>query len=108
MTPKSGRSLIRSGCLQSWRCKGHKNTPVRLPIAGGWAGASDSYFSVGQEVHLSGSRDCQDELKPEASLAWVLARIQDHPVNCIQDLLPWAYQDKIIAQDAEAEGKEAA
>ncbi len=28
-------------------------------------------------------------------LAWVLERIQDHPANRMQDLLPWAYQEMI-------------
>jgi transposase len=40
-----------------------------------------------------------NKVKPEAWLAWVLERIQDHPVNRINDLMPWAYQDMIEAQD---------
>jgi len=31
-------------------------------------------------------------VNPEAWLAWVLERIQDHPVNRINELLPWEYQ----------------
>ena len=30
-----------------------------------------------------------NEVNPEAWLAWVLERIQDHPVNRIAELLPW-------------------
>ena len=37
-----------------------------------------------------------------------LERIQDHSANCINDLMPWAYQDMINARDAEAEAKDAA
>ena len=37
-------------------------------------------------------------VNPEAWLAWVLERIQDHPVNRIHELLPWAYQAMIEAQ----------
>ena len=48
-----------------------------------------------------------NKVNPEAWLAWVLERIQDHPVNRIHDLLPWAYQDMINARDAEAEAKDA-
>ena len=40
-----------------------------------------------------------NNVNPEAWLAWVLERIQDHPVNRIHDLLPWAYQDMIDARD---------
>jgi transposase len=38
----------------------------------------------------------------------VLERIQDHPANRINDLMPWAYQDMINAQNTEAEAKAAA
>ena len=45
-----------------------------------------------------------NEVNPEAWLAWVLERIQDHPVNHIAELLLWAYQDMIdtAKRDAEA------
>lgn len=43
-----------------------------------------------------------NNVNPEAWLAWVLERIQDHPANRIHDLLPWAYQDMIEAQDESA------
>ena len=49
-----------------------------------------------------------NKVNPEAWLAWVLERIQDHPANRINDLMPWAYQDMIDAQNAEAEAKDAA
>ena len=49
-----------------------------------------------------------NKVNPEAWLAWVLERIQDHPANRMQDLLPWAYQEMIEAKNAEAEAKDAA
>ena len=49
-----------------------------------------------------------NKVNPEAWLAWVLGRIQDHPVNRIAELLPWAYQDMIDAKNAEAEAIDAA
>ena len=48
------------------------------------------------------------KVNPEAWVAWELERIQDHPANRIDDLMPWAYQDMIDAQNAEAEAKDAA
>jgi transposase len=42
-------------------------------------------------------------VNPEAWLAWVLERIQDHPVNRIDDLLPWVYRVIVDARKAEAE-----
>ena len=41
-------------------------------------------------------------IDPQAWLAWVLERIQDHPANRMQDLLPWAYQKMIEGRDVEA------
>jgi hypothetical protein len=49
-----------------------------------------------------------NKVNPEAWLAWRLERIQDHPANRINDLMPWAYQDIINAKNAEAEAKDAA
>ena len=49
-----------------------------------------------------------NKVNPEAWLAWVLGRIQDHPANRINDLMPWAYQDMINARNAEAEANDAA
>jgi transposase len=49
-----------------------------------------------------------NKVNPEAWLAWVLERIQDHPANRINDLMPWAYQAMINARNAEAEAKNAA
>jgi transposase len=43
-----------------------------------------------------------NKANPEAWLAWVLERIQDHPANRINDLMPCAYQDMINAQNTEA------
>ena len=43
-----------------------------------------------------------NKVNPEAWLAWVLERIQDHPANRINDLMPWAYQDMIDAQEQSA------
>ncbi|MBT5929667.1 MAG: transposase domain-containing protein, partial [Rhodobacteraceae bacterium] len=49
-----------------------------------------------------------NKVNPEGWLAWVLKRIEDHPANRINDLMPWAFQDVINAQNAEAEAKDAA
>lgn len=49
-----------------------------------------------------------NKVNPEAGLAWVLERIQDHPANRINDLMPWAYQDMINAKNAEVEVIDAA
>ena len=46
-----------------------------------------------------------NKVNPEAWLAWVLERIQDHPANRMGDLMPWAYQDMIDAADREAEAE---
>ena len=46
-------------------------------------------------------------VNPEAWLAWVLERIQDHPVNRMHDLLPWAYQDMIDTAERDAEAANA-
>jgi transposase len=43
-----------------------------------------------------------NKVNPEAWLAWVLERIQDHSANRMQDLLPWAYQEMIEAQEQSA------
>ncbi len=39
-------------------------------------------------------------VNPEAWLAWVLQRIQDHPANRMNDLMPWAYQAMIDTEVA--------
>jgi transposase len=39
-----------------------------------------------------------NKVNPEAWLAWVLTKIQDHPVNRMDELLPWAYQAMIDEQ----------
>ena len=43
-----------------------------------------------------------NRVNSEAWLAWVLERIQDHPVNRIGELMPWAYQAMVEEQKAEA------
>ena len=48
-----------------------------------------------------------NEVNPEAWLAWVLERIQDHPVNHIAELRPWAYQDMIDTAERDAEAANA-
>ncbi len=47
-------------------------------------------------------------VNPEAWLAWVLERIQDHPVSHINELMPWEYQAIVDARKAEAEARNAA
>lgn len=49
-----------------------------------------------------------NNVNPEAWLAWVLERIQDHPAKRMHDLMPWAYQEMIDAQGVEAEAQDAA
>ncbi len=44
-----------------------------------------------------------NDVNTEAWLAWVLERIQDHPVNRITELLPWNYQAMVVAQGTVAE-----
>jgi len=41
-----------------------------------------------------------NKVNPEAWLTWVLERIQDHPANRINDLMPWAYQDTFVVLSA--------
>ena len=48
-----------------------------------------------------------NEVNPEAWLAWVLERIQNHPANRIKDLMPWAYQDMIDTAERDAEAANA-
>jgi len=48
-----------------------------------------------------------NEVNPEASLASVLERTQDHPVNRIAELRPWAYQDMIDTAERDAEAANA-
>jgi len=49
-----------------------------------------------------------NRINPEAWLAWVLERIQDHPANRICELMPWEYQAMIEGQKADTEAKRAA
>ena len=48
-----------------------------------------------------------NNLNPEAWLAWVLERIQDHPVNRIAELRPWAYQDILDTAERDAQAANA-
>ena len=48
-----------------------------------------------------------NEVNPEAWLAWVLERIQNHPVNRIAELRPWAYQDMIDTAERDAQAANA-
>ena len=48
-----------------------------------------------------------NKVNPEAWLAWVLERIQDHPVGRIAELLPWAYRDMINAEQPNPEAENA-
>ncbi|WIY23915.1 transposase domain-containing protein [Parasedimentitalea psychrophila] len=41
-----------------------------------------------------------NRVNPEAWFAWVLERIQDHPVSRINELKPWEYQAVIETQKA--------
>lgn len=47
-------------------------------------------------------------IDPEAWLAWVLERIQDHPANRINELMQWEYQAIVEEQKAELEAKNVA
>ena len=49
-----------------------------------------------------------NKVNPEAFLAWVLERIQDHPANRTHELRPWSYQDMNDAQNTKTEAKDAA
>ena len=67
-------------------------------------------FAVAQRCHHERfvASHAMNKVNPEAWLAWVLERIQDHPANRINDLMLWAYQDMIDAKNAEAGAKDAA
>ena len=43
-----------------------------------------------------------NKVNHEAWLAWVLTKIQNHPVSRIGELLPWAYQAMIDEQKTKA------
>ena len=48
-----------------------------------------------------------NEVNPEAWLAWVLEGSQDHPVNHIAELLPWANRNMIDNAERDAEAANA-
>jgi len=41
------------------------------------------------------------ELKTEDYLRYILERIADHPINRIEELLPWNIADKLNQSDAD-------
>jgi len=49
-----------------------------------------------------------NHVNPEAWLAWVLERIQDHTANRIGELMSWVYQAIIDAEKAEPEAENVA
>jgi transposase len=75
---------------------GRKNYLFMGSEAGGHSAAIA--YSLIETCKLNG-------VNPEAWLAWVLERIQDHPANRINELLPWAYQAMIDEQKAKAAEK---
>ncbi|MGB0903059.1 IS66 family transposase [Halocynthiibacter sp.] len=72
---------------------GRKNYLFMGSEAGGDAAAVA--YSLIETAKMNG-------VNPEAWLAWVLERIQDHPATRMEELLPWAYQAKIEQDKAQA------
>ena len=70
---------------------GRKNYLFMGSEAGGYSAAIA--YTLIETCKLNG-------VNSEAWLAWVLERIQDHPVNRINELLPWNYQAMINEQNA--------
>ncbi len=70
---------------------GRKNYLFMGSEAGGYSAAIA--YTLIETCKLNG-------VNSEAWLAWVLERIQDHPVNRINELLPWNYQAMIDEQKA--------
>jgi transposase len=70
---------------------GRKNYLFMGAEAGGYSAAIA--YTLIETCKLNG-------VNSEAWLAWVLERIQNHPVNSINELLPWNYQAMINEQKA--------
>ena len=70
---------------------GRKNYLFMGSEAGGEAAAVA--YSLIETAKMNG-------VNPEAWLAWVMERIQDHPANRMNDLMPWAYQAMIDVENA--------
>ncbi|MGB0969020.1 MAG: IS66 family transposase [Halocynthiibacter sp.] len=74
---------------------GRKNYLFMGSEAGGEAAAVA--YSLIETAKMNG-------VNPEAWLAWVMERIQDHPATRMEELLPWAYQAMVgETEDPKAE-----